>query len=41
VDEGQALVEISDDQGQGIDFLALPHSALAARADGKAGHLAS
>jgi hypothetical protein len=27
----QALVEISDDRGHGLDFVSLPHDALAAR----------
>lgn len=27
-DDGRALVEISDDRGHGLDFVALPHDAL-------------
>jgi hypothetical protein len=29
-DSDQALVEISDDRGHGLDFVSLPHDALAA-----------
>jgi hypothetical protein len=29
-DADQALVEISDDRGHGLDFVSLPHDALAA-----------
>lgn len=29
-DSDQALVEISDDRGHGLDFISLPHDALAA-----------
>lgn len=30
VDDDRVLVEISDDRGHGLDFIALPHHALAA-----------
>lgn len=32
-DPSRALVEISDDRGHGLDFIAVSHDALASRAD--------
>jgi hypothetical protein len=40
VDDHQALVEISDDRGHGLDFVALPHEALRRR-EATAARLAS
>jgi hypothetical protein len=36
-DDKQALVEISDDRGHGLDFVAVPHDALAPAGE-SAGH---
>jgi hypothetical protein len=33
-DDEKALVEISDDRGHGLDFISVPHQALAPAADG-------
>jgi hypothetical protein len=33
LDDAQALVEISDDRGHALDFVSLPHDALAHRAE--------
>jgi chemotaxis protein histidine kinase CheA len=30
-DDDQALIEISDDRGHGLDFISVPHDALASR----------
>ena len=32
-DEDQALIEISDDRGHALDFISVPHDALAPRHD--------
>jgi len=41
VDDDRVLVEISDDRGHGLDFIALPHQALAAHTPGTARRIAS
>src|SRR4029077_20709415 len=40
-DDERVLVEISDDRGHGLDFVALPHHAFAATTPGTADRLAS
>lgn len=41
VDDDRVLVEISDDRGHGLDFIALPHHALGAHTPGSSRRLAS
>ena len=40
-DPQRALVEISDDRGHGLDFIALPHDALAPAGDHASARFAS
>jgi hypothetical protein len=41
IDPERALVEISDDRGHGLDFIAVPHDALAPAGDHAAERFAS